>query len=235
MKAVILAGGAGTRLRPLTYVMPKCLLPVGGKPLLERTMTYLSSHGIREFVVCVGYLQKQVMDSMGDGSSLGFKIEYAKADSPMGTGGQLKTAEGFVHDTFVGMNGDIVTDLDIGKLVDAHRQSGATATLALKKFEVKVPYGHIETADDASIRKFSEKPTFTFSANAGVYVMEPKIFSYIPPGRQCSLERETFPDMLSKGEKMSSYYQEAKWADVGSMTDFERVNDEALAMQVGSG
>jgi len=220
-------------MRPLTYVMPKCLLPVGGKPLLERTMEYLSSFGIREFVVCVAYLQKQVIDSIGDGSRIGVKTEYARAETPLGTGGQLKTAEEFVQDRFLAMNGDIVTDLNVLDLLETHERNGAIATLALKRFEVKVPYGHIGTADDGFVVRFNEKPTFTFDANAGMYVMEPRVFSYIPPGRVCSLERETFPAILSRGEKIGSFYQEARWADVGSMVDFEKVNDEIMAKQIG--
>lgn len=232
MKAVILAGGAGTRMRPLTYVMPKCLLPVGGKPLLERTFEYLSSFGIRDFVVCVAYLQKQVVDAIGDGSRMGVKIEYARAESPLGTAGQLKTAEEFIGERFLAMNGDIVTDFNIGNLLEAHARKGATATLALKRFDVSVPYGHIETTDDDSVLRFREKPTFTFNANAGIYVMEPGVFSHIPKGKVCSLERETFPAILSDGGKIGSYYEEAHWADVGSMVDFERVNDEIMAKQL---
>ena len=137
MKAVILVGGAGTRLRPLTYVMPKCLLPVGGMPLLEWTIKYLGSHDITEFVVCVAYLKRQIISTIGDGSRLGVKIQYAEADSPMGTAGQLKTAEPFVEDgTFLAMNGDIVTSLNVRNLIRTHKERGATATIALKTFDV---------------------------------------------------------------------------------------------------
>ena len=131
MKAVLLVGGAGTRLRPLTYVVPKCLLPVGGKPLLERTMKYLGGYGFTEFVLCVAYLKKQIMDTFGDGSKLGFKIEYAEADTPLGTAGQLKTASGLLGGTFLAMNGDIVTNLNVSELVATHRRSGGVATFAL--------------------------------------------------------------------------------------------------------
>ena len=136
MKAVLLVGGAGTRLRPLTYVVPKCLLPVGGKPLLERTMRYLEGHGITEFVLCVAYLKKQIIDTFGDGSSLGFKIQYAEADAPLGTAGQLKTASRFLDGTFLAMNGDIVTNLSVSNMVAVHRGKGGVATIALKEFGV---------------------------------------------------------------------------------------------------
>src|SRR5579875_153920 len=228
MQAVILAGGAGTRLRPLTYVVPKSLLPVGGKPLLERTMQYLKSYGVKDFVICVAYLKKQIMTTIGDGSSLGVNVSYAESDVPLGTGGQLKTAEPFLNDAFLAMNGDIVTSLNIAKFVTTHQISRGIGTIALKKFEIKVPYGYITLNKNSTIQRFEEKPTLAFMANAGIYVSEKRIFDYIPAHKQCSLETETFPALLSHGESINSYYENAYWADVGSMVDFERVNDEVL-------
>lgn len=229
MKAVLLVGGAGTRLRPLTYVIPKCLLPVGGRPLLERTMKYLEGHGITEFVLCVAYLKKQIVDAFGNGSSLGLKIEYAESDVPLGTAGQLKTASGLLNDTFVAMNGDIVTNLSVGNLVATHKRKGGVATIALKEFGVKIPYGHIVVDGSGKVTAFEEKPTLNYMANAGVYVMEPRVLDAIPPRKVCSLETETFPLLIKKGETINSYFESAYWADVGSMDDFERVNNEALA------
>jgi mannose-1-phosphate guanylyltransferase len=231
MKAIILVGGVGTRLRPLTYVMPKCLLPVGGMPLLEWTVKYLASHEIKEFVVCVAYLKRQIISTIGDGSRLGVKIEYAEAESPMGTAGQLKTAESFIDDTFLAMNGDIVTSLNIRNLIQMHKEKGGTRTIALKNFDVKVPYGHVIADQDSVIRKFEEKPTLHLMANAGIYVLEKSIFASIPSGKPYSLETEVFPSLIARGEKLNSYYEEAYWNDVGTMGDFERVNDELLAQQ----
>jgi len=235
MKAVILVGGAGTRLRPLTYVMPKCLLPVGGMPLLEWTVKYLASHEIKEFVVCVAYLKRQIISTVGDGSRLGVKIEYAEAESPLGTAGQLKTAEPFIDDTFVAMNGDIVTSLNVRNLIKTHKEKGGTGTIALKGFDVKVPYGHVTADEDSVIRKFEEKPTLHLMANAGIYVLEKSVFGSIPSGKPFSLETEVFPAMIERGERLNSYYEEAYWNDVGTMGDFEKVNDELLAMQTRVG
>jgi NDP-sugar pyrophosphorylase family protein len=229
MKAVLLVGGAGTRMRPLTYVMPKCLLPVGGKPLVEGTIAYLKGYGIHDFVLCVAYLKKQIMDALGDGSRLGVKVEYAESNSPMGTAGQLKTAEPFLSGTFIAMNGDIITDLNVAHLLESHKGSGAIATLAVKKYGVKIPYGHIIVDESSAITAFEEKPTLQYLANAGVYAMESRLLESIPVATQSSLEKEIFPRLLSKGEKLNSYFEEASWADVGSMADFERVNDEVLA------
>jgi mannose-1-phosphate guanylyltransferase len=234
MKAVILAGGAGTRLRPLTYVMPKCMLPVAGKPLLERTIKYLGEYGIKEFVICVAYLKDQIINAFGDGSKLGVSIEYAEAESPLGTAGQLKTAERYLKERFLAMNGDIVTSLNIHKLLATHEIKGGIATLAVKKFEVKVPYGQITIRPDGTVEKFTEKPTLILMANAGVYIFEPRLLSYIPDSRSVSLEREIFPRLLESGERINSYFEEAQWADVGSMVDFERVNDEYLTKESGT-
>lgn len=191
-------------------------------------MTYLKSYGVTEFVVCVAYLGKQIIDAFGDGSELGVRISYAEADSPLGTAGQLKTAERFIDGTFLTMNGDIVSSLNIGRLIENHVRAGGIGTIALKRFEVKVPYGYLTLDSQGIIQKFEEKPTFSFMANAGIYVFEPTILASIPGGRVSSLETEVFPLLLSKGERINSYFEEAYWADIGSMTDFERVNDEVL-------
>ncbi len=215
-------------MRPLTYVIPKALLPIAGKPLLERTIVYLKSYGVTEFVVCVAYLKRQIMEAFGDGSYLDVKIDYAEADSPLGTAGQLKTAERFIEGTFLAMNGDIVTSLNIRNLVETQRARGGIGTISLKKYEVKVPYGFITTDGQGTVLKFEEKPTLSFMANAGVYALEQEVLAAIPEGRVSSLETEVFPRLISSGKRMNSYYEEAEWADVGSMTDFERVNDAAL-------
>ena len=197
-------------------------------------MKYLEGHGISEFVLCVAYLKKQIMETFGDGSSIGLRIEYAEADLPLGTAGQLRTASPFLDRTFLAMNGDIVTNMNISHLVATHRSSGGVATIALKEFGVKVPYGHIVVNELGRVTAFNEKPTLNFMANAGVYVMEPKILEAIPAGKTVSLEKEIFPRLIAQGEVVNSYYEEAYWADVGSMADFERVNNEALTGQSGA-
>ena len=230
MKAVILAGGMGTRMRPLTYVIPKPMLPIGGKPLLEHTIRYLKSYGLKELVVCVAYLKNHIKDYFKDGSDFGVTIEYAEAEMPLGTAGQLKTAEKKISGPFLAMNGDIITSLNIAKLIKFHKKATGIGTISLKKFEVKVPYGHVEIDQkEKLIKKFVEKPTFSFLANAGIYIFEDRIFDYIPKGKAVSLERETFPLLLEKGERLNGYYEEAYWADVGTITDFERVDKELLA------
>ena len=231
MKAVLLVGGYGLRMRPLTYVVPKCMLPIGGEPLLQRTIRYLKGYGINEFVICVAYLKKQIMDQFGDGSGLGVDIKYAQADFPLGTAGQLKTSEPFIKGSFVAMNGDIVTSLNIAKLVDFHKTTTPFASIALKKFDVKIPYGYINVEPNQRITGFQEKPTLHYLANAGVYVLEPAVFDYIPPEKSYSLETDVFPRLIKEGRQLSGYFEDASWADVGSLVDFERVDNELMAAQ----
>ena len=231
MKAVLLVGGYGLRMRPLTYVVPKCMLPVGGEPLLQRTIRYLNGYGINEFIVCVAYLKKQIMDHFGDGSDLGVRIRYAQTDFPLGTAGQLKTSEPFTNGSFLAMNGDIVTSLNIAKLVESHKSNKPFATIALKKFDVKIPYGYINIEPNQRITSFQEKPTLHYLANAGVYLFEPEIFDYILPEKSFSLETEVFPNLIKEGRELNGYFEDAYWADVGSLVDFERVDNELLAAQ----
>jgi len=220
-------------MRPLTYVIPKAMLPIGGKPLLEHTVRYLKEYGVTEVIVCVAYLKNHIMDFFKDGKVLGTKIQYAEADMPFGTAGQLKTAEKYISETFLVMNGDIITSLNLRRLIDFHKKADGIGTIALKKFEVPVPYGYIEVDAKSNIQRFTEKPTLTFSANAGIYILQPKVFDYIPRNEIVSLETETFPTLLKNGERLNGYYEEAYWADVGTITDFERVDKELLSKFYG--
>jgi len=169
------------------------------------------------------------MDYFKDGKDLGIDIQYAEADMPLGTAGQLKTAQKFLSERFLQMNGDIITTLSLRKLVKFHEEMGGIGTIALKKFEIQVPYGYIEVDANSKVQSFREKPTLSFLANAGVYVFEPDIFQFIPSNRVVSMEREVFPSLLNDHEKLSGYYEEAYWADVGTISDFERVDKELLS------
>ena len=234
MKAAILAGGVGTRLRPLTYLVPKVMLPMGGKPLLEHTIKYLQDYGITEIILCVAYLRNRIKEHFRDGHEFGVRIQYAEADQPLGTAGQLATAKDFLGETFLAMNGDIVTSLNLRSLIEAHKKSDATGTIALKKYDVEIPYGYVEIESDMSLRSFREKPTLTYKANTGVYVLEPKVFSYIKKAPPVTLEKDVFPSMIASGEKLNGYFEDAYWADVGTVSDFERVDKELLSRTLGN-
>jgi NDP-sugar pyrophosphorylase family protein len=234
LKAVILVGGVGTRLRPLTYLVPKAMLPIGGRPLLEHTIKYLANYGIKEVVLCVAYLKNRIKEHFKDGKELGVVIECAEADQPLGTAGQLMTAKDLLTDTFLAMNGDIVTSLSLKNLADHHKKSGGIGTIALKKFEVQIPHGYIELDRNMILRSFQEKPTMSYQANAGVYILEPRIFNYVKTTPPVSLEHEVFPTAIASGEKIAGYYEDAYWADVGTISDFERVDKELLSKNLNN-
>ena len=225
IQAVILAGGLGTRLRPLTYVVPKPMLPVAGKPLLERTLNYLREYGFKEAIVCVAYLKRQIIDYFRNGD-FGISIRFAEADTPLGTAGQLKTAEEFIDATFLAMNGDIVTSMNLNNLVKFHSKNSGIGSIALKEYTVEIPYGFIEVDHGSLITGFKEKPSITYKANAGIYVFEKRICDYIPAGKVVSLEREVFPRLIESGERLYGYQEEAFWADVGDLDEYEKTNAE---------
>jgi len=225
MKAALLVGGVGTRLRPLTYLVPKPMLPLAGKPLLVRTLDYLKGYGFEDIVLCVAYLKKQIIDYFEDGSQFGVNIEYAESEEPLGTAGQLRTAKGLLEDeAFLAMNGDIFTSLSLGKLVSFHEEKGAYLSIALKRFDIKMPYGRIVTNGDEKITDFQEKPTISFMANAGIYVCDPGIFDYFPPRDPSNLEYDVFPRVIDDGNPVFGFKSEAFWGDIGKLSDYEKLN-----------
>lgn len=147
---------------------------------------------------------------------------------PLGTAGQLKTAERFISDTFLAMNGDIVTSLNVRRLIDFHERRGGIGTIALKKFEFKIPYGLVDVGQDSQIVNFREKPPLSFMVNAGIYVFERELFDYIPKGKVSSLETDIFPRLISEGKSLNSFYEEAYWADIGTVSDFEKADADML-------
>ncbi len=206
LKAAILAGGQGIRLRPLTHVYPKVMLPLGGKPLLEYTVEYLKRYGVDDIVLCVAYLRSRIEQYFGDGSDFGVRIGYAEADEPLGTAGQLSTARNLLTDTFIAMNGDIVTSLNLSDIVQTHRTSENAVTIAIRKFSSEVPHGCVELDSNMRLTSFRENPTLTYLANAGVYVMTSKVFDYVKvPPVPVDLERDVFPAMIASGEKIAGY------------------------------
>ena len=225
LQAVVLAGGLGTRLRPLTYVVPKPMLPVAGKPLLEHTLTYLKEYGFEEAIICVAYLKRQIIDYFKNGD-FGITIQFAEADTPLGTGGQLKTAEDLIEGTFLAMNGDIVTSMNLKNLIEFHTKNSGIGSIALKEYTIEIPYGFIETDSEDLVDTFKEKPSITYKANAGVYIFEERLFDHIPARKVVSLEREVFPHLIESGEKLYGYLEDAFWADVGDLAEYEKMNAE---------
>ena len=191
MKAVILAGGEGTRLRPLTSNQPKPMLPMANRPMLEHIVRLLSEHGFDDIVVTVAFLANQIRNYFGDGSDFGVHMRYASEDSPLGTAGSVRNAAEELDDTFLVISGDVLTDIDLTEFVAAHREAGAFGSIALKRVEDPVEFGIVITRPDGSIDRFLEKPTwgqvFSDTINTGMYVLEPEVFEFIPSGAsRCS-------------------------------------------------
>ncbi len=225
MKAVILAGGKGTRLRPYTVALPKPLMPVGDMPILEIIVRQLKLNGIDEIILAVGHLAELIMTYFGDGSRFGVKIKYSREREPLGTAGPLSLLRDELKETFLVMNGDILTTLSYRRLVEYHKKSGAIATIALKKRDVYIDFGVVKLNDMSEIVDYIEKPVLNYLVSMGVYVFEPRVLDYIPDGKKFD-----FPDLVKRliesGEKVKGYVYDGYWLDIGRPEDYERANAE---------
>ncbi len=221
MKAVVLVGGEGTRLRPLTLTTPKQMLPIGGRPMIERVMDWLASHGVDEAVLSLGYRPDAFLKAYPGGECSGVRLQYAVEDSPLDTAGAIRFAatEGGLSETFVVVNGDVLTGLDVSGLVAFHRRNGAEATIALTPVEDPSAFGVVPTRDDGQVIAFIEKPppgeAPTNFINAGTYVLEPSVLDRIPAGRRVSIERETFPALVAEG-RLYALGSDSPWLDAGT-------------------
>ncbi len=229
MKAVVLVGGEGTRLRPLTLSAPKQMLPIGGRPMIERVLEWLSLHGISEVVLSLGYRPDAFIDAYPYGESCGVRLRYAVEPSPLDTAGAIRFAaeNAQVDETFVVVNGDVLTDLDVSRLVAFHREHEAEATIALTPVEDPSSFGVVPTDRTGRVEAFIEKPTKaeapTNLINAGTYVLEPSVLHRIPRGRKVSIERETFPELVREG-RLFALGSDAAWLDAGTPATFLEAN-----------
>jgi NDP-sugar pyrophosphorylase family protein len=225
MKAVILAGGKGTRLEPYTTVFPKPLMPIGDKPILEIVIHQLKSHGFNEIIMAVGHLAELIMAFFNDGSKYCIKIKYSREDHPMGTAGPLASMKKDLNETFLMMNGDILSTIDYSDLVNYHKKNKAIATIALNKRDMKIDFGIVEMDDRNAIKNYIEKPTIDYLVSMGIYVFEPEILEYVTPN-----EKLDFPDLIkqliSNGEEVKGYVYDGYWLDIGRPDDYEKANRE---------
>jgi NDP-sugar pyrophosphorylase family protein len=232
MKSVILAGGEGTRLRPLTLTVPKPVVPIVDRPLLEHQLDLLSSAGVSDVVFSVAYRPEKVQAIFGDGRRFGKRILYAVEESPLGTGGAVKNAEPNLDDLTVVLNGDILTDVDMKAVVAEHRASGASATLVLTPVANPAAFGLVETDPDGRVVRFTEKPDpsqiTTDTINAGIYLLQTRTLSLIPPGRVHSIERGFFPALLARGDLVRAHVHRGYWIDVGTPSKYLQVHRDAL-------
>lgn len=223
MKAFILCGGEGTRLRPYTYTTPKPMLPVGGKPILQYVFENLKRAGITDCILTVGYLHERFSEHFGDGSAFGMRIEYAVEEEKLDTAGSILPHKGKVDGTFVVAMGDHITNIDIADMLRHHKKSGAIATIALLRKRIPIQFGIAEVGD-GFITGFREKPLLEHLYNVAIYVFEPEIFKYIGPKEDFA--RHVFPRMLDAGEKISAYIFDDVWFDIGQISEYERLNEE---------
>lgn len=233
MKALLLAGGKGTRLRPLTNNLPKPMVPIMGRPLLETTIMNLKKSGVDEIILSTCYKSKYIKDYLKDGDELGVKLNYITEDIPLGTGGAIKNAEEFFDDTFIILNSDIVSDINYADLVKYHKEKKAYVTIVMTEVEDPSQYGVIEFDSDGFITAFKEKPKPGESnsrfINAGVYVFEPVVLKEIPANRVVSIEKETYPMLLKKGYNMAAYKFGGYWIDIGTLDKYKKVHEDILA------
>jgi mannose-1-phosphate guanylyltransferase len=233
LKSIILVGGMGTRLRPLTYEMPKQMLPLVGVPMIECVFEMLSKHGITEVVLSLGYLPDHFISAYPDGSIAGVRISYAVEPEPLDTAGAIKFAAQYarIDETFLVVNGDVLTDLDVSALIAFHRAHGAEATIALHPVEDPSRFGVVVTDADDRVDAFIEKPPReeapTNLINAGTYVFEPSVLSRIESGRKVSVERETFPALAAAGT-LYAMADDAYWLDTGTPATFLQANIDVL-------
>ena len=224
MRAVILAGGRGTRLLPYTTVFPKPLMPIGDMPILEVVLRQLKDAGITKVTMAVGHLAELLQAFFGDGTRLGLEIGYSREDRPLGTVGLLTLIDG-LQDTFLMMNGDILTTIDYAHLIQTHRASGAVATIATYVRQVKIDFGVLETNAADLVREYTEKPVLDYRVSMGIYVFEPGILKYLTQGQY-----RDFPDLvktlIADNKPVRSYPFTGYWLDMGRPDDYAKAVEE---------
>ena len=233
MRAVVLVGGFGTRLRPLTFTTPKPMLPVGHRPIIENLVTMLARAGVDEVVLALGFRHQPFLEAFPDGRCAGVPLHYAVEPEPLDTGGAIRFAaeHAGVDETFVVVNGDVLTDLDLGRLITRHCDTGAEATIHLTPVDDPSAYGVVELDDTGRVIRFVEKPAPGTAPsnliNAGTYVFEPSVLSRIPSGRKVSIERETFPTLVDEGG-LFAMSTDDYWIDTGRPDTYRLANFDVL-------
>ena len=201
-----MAGGEGSRLRPLTCDLPKPMMPVMNVPMMEHILNLLKDHGIYEIAVTLMYMPQKVKDYFGNGSSFGVQLHYFTEDEPLGTAGSIKNAHRFLNETFVVISGDVLTDINLTKAIEFHRSKQAMATLVLSRVDMPLNYGVVVTDNCDAIVGFLEKPSwgevFSDTVNTGIYIMEPELLDRILPGQRVDFSKDIFPEMLARQESL---------------------------------
>jgi mannose-1-phosphate guanylyltransferase / phosphomannomutase len=236
VKAVVMAGGEGTRLRPLTSNQPKPMVPIVGKPCMEHILELLKQHGFEDVIVTVAFLPQAIRSYFGGGEALGMEVGYSVEESPLGTAGSVRLAAGRLDDTFIVISGDALCDLDLTKLVEFHREKQASVTIGLKSVENPLEFGIVVTDDDGRVERFLEKPSwgqvFSDTINTGIYVLEPEVLRHIPTDRPYDFSKELFPLLLEMGRPLYGYVMDGYWQDIGNLDQYRQANFDALDEKV---
>lgn len=233
MRAVLMAGGSGTRLRPLTCDLPKPMVPVLNRPMAEHIINLLKRHNIREIIATLHYLPDVMRDYFGDGSEFGVQMTYAvEEEQPLGTAGCVKNVEELLDDTFLVISGDSMTDFDLSAAIKFHKQKQSKATLVLARVPNPVEFGVVITDKDHHIQRFLEKPSsseiFSDTVNTGTYILEPEVLEYLPSHQECDFSKDLFPLLLERGEPIYGYISEKYWCDVGHLEAYRESQYDAL-------
>jgi mannose-1-phosphate guanylyltransferase len=233
MKALILAGGEGTRLRPLTYRTPKSLLPICNRPFLEHQLMLMADHGITEAMLLTGYLAEAFPPFVERMARRGITLEVVREEQPLGTAGPVRAVLDRLDGTTIVFNGDVLTDLDLTALIASHRERGAAVTLTLKRVEDAGQYGLVTLAADGRVLAFVEKPPPEVASkggaiNAGTYVLEPSVMQDVPTGEMWSFERQVFPSLVQRREPVYGFVSEAYWLDIGTQERYLQAHFDVI-------
>jgi mannose-1-phosphate guanylyltransferase/phosphomannomutase len=237
VRALIIAGGAGTRLRPLTYRIPKPVIPVVNKPLVQHQIEFLKKHGIREIILSLYYLAGEIKKVLGDGSGLGVKLFYSVEKKPLGTGGAVKKAAPFFKgEPLIVLNGDIITELALDEVLDFYHKNQASLVLVLTPVEDPTHYGLVVTSKNGRIEKFLEKPSWdevtVRTINAGTYVMNPEILNRWLETKEFSFERELFPRLVAQGGRCFGFVNRKYWMDLGSPVKYLKTHFDVMKRKI---
>jgi len=232
MKAVVMAGGEGTRLRPLTSNQAKPMVPIVGKPCMEHILELLRTHGFDDVIVTVAFLPQTIRGYFGDGDALGIEISYSVEEEPLGTAGSVRLAADQLDEVFLVISGDALCDVDLGRMVECHLEKNAAVTIGLKSVENPLEFGIVVTDEDGRIERFLEKPSwgqvFSDTINTGIYVLNPEVLRHVPSDRPYDFSKELFPLLLEMGRPLYGCVLDGYWQDIGNLDQYRQANYDAL-------
>ncbi|MDE5108015.1 MAG: nucleotidyltransferase family protein, partial [Trichodesmium sp. St17_bin3_1_1] len=232
MRAVLMAGGSGTRLRPLTCDLPKPMVPILNRPIAEHIINLLKKHQIREIIATLHYLPDVMREYFQDGSKFGVQMTYSvEEEQPLGTAGCVKNIAQLLDGTFLVISGDTITDFDLSAAIEFHQKHKSKATLILTRVNNPIGFGVVITNEEQRIKRFLEKPStsevFSDTVNTGTYILEPEVLDYLPANQECDFSKELFPLLLDKNEPMYGYVAEGYWCDVGHLDAYRKAQYDA--------